>query len=174
MPFYPGPGLGGHCIPVDPYYLTWKARLNGLEPRLIELAAQINSQMPLFTIGRVAEILNEKQKSLKGSKILALGVAYKRDTGDTRESAAIEVLRGLHERGAIVHYADPYVLSLDLNGTLLKSVNLNPGLLRSMDCVLVLADHSIFDYPMVAAQSSLVLDTRNALKDFPAPNVMRL
>jgi UDP-N-acetyl-D-glucosamine dehydrogenase len=104
MPFYPGPGLGGHCIPVDPYYLTWKARMNGSEPRLIELAAQINSQMPAFTISRVSDALNEKQKSLKGSKILALGVAYKRDTSDIRESPAIEVLRGLYEKGALVQY----------------------------------------------------------------------
>jgi UDP-N-acetyl-D-glucosamine dehydrogenase len=172
MAFYPGPGIGGHCIPVDPYYLTWKARLNGCEPRLIEVAAQINSQMPTFIINRVAEALNEKQKSLKGAKILGLGVAYKRDTSDIRESPAIEVLHGLAERGAAMHYSDPYVQSFELNGKVLQSVSLNPAVLRSMDCVVVLTDHSIFDYAMVAADSSLILDTRNALKNFPGPNLV--
>ena len=174
MPFYPGPGLGGHCIPVDPYYLTWKARQNGCEPRLIELAAQINSQMPAFTVTRVADALNERQKSLKGSKILGLGVAYKRDTTDIRESPAIEVLRGLGERGALVQYSDPYVPSLDLHGKVLQSVSLKPALLRSMDCVVVLTDHSTFDYAMIAAHSSVIVDTRNALEKFPGPNVICL
>ena len=174
MAFYPGPGLGGHCIPVDPYYLTWKARMNDFEPRLIELAAQINSQMPAFTVSRVADALNEKQKSLKGSKILALGVAYKRDTSDTRESAAIEVLRGLYEKGAHVHYTDPYVPFLEFNGRVIKSISLIPEILQSMDCVVVLTDHSAFDYEMVAAHSSLIVDTRNVLKDSTGSNVICL
>ncbi|TAK08408.1 nucleotide sugar dehydrogenase [bacterium] len=174
MAFYPGPGLGGHCIPVDPYYLTWKARMNDFEPRLVELAAQINSQMPAFTVSRVADALNEKQKSLKGSKILALGVAYKRDTSDTRESAAIEVLRGLYEKGAHVHYADPHVPSLEFNGRVIKSINLIPEILQSMDCVVVLTDHSTFDYEMVAVYSSLIVDTRNVLKDSSGSNVICL
>lgn len=174
MAFYPGPGLGGHCIPVDPYYLTWKARMNDFEPRLVELAAQINSQMPAFTVSRVADALNEKQKSLKGSKILALGVAYKRDTSDTRESAAIEVLRGLYEKGAHVHYTDPYVPSLEFNGRVIKSINLIPEILQSMDCVVVLTDHSTFDYEMVAVYSSLIVDTRNVLKDSSGSNVICL
>ncbi len=112
MAFYPGPGLGGHCIPVDPHYLTWKARLNGLEPRLIEVAGQINSLMPSFAVTRVTDALNDRQKSLKGSKILALGVAYKRDVNDLRESPALEVLYKLHEKGALVSYADPHVARL--------------------------------------------------------------
>jgi UDP-N-acetyl-D-glucosamine dehydrogenase len=174
MAFYPGPGLGGHCIPVDPYYLTWKARMNDFEPRLIEVAGQINSQMPAFTVSRIADALNEKQKSLKGSKILGLGVAYKRDTSDIRESAAIEVLRGLYEKGALVHYSDPYVSSLELNGKAIKSINLVPEVLQSMDCVVVLTDHSAFNYEMVVAHSSLILDTRNALKVSRGSNVICL
>jgi UDP-N-acetyl-D-glucosamine dehydrogenase len=174
MPFYPGPGLGGHCIPVDPYYLTWKARLNGAEPRLIELAAQINDQMPAFTITRISDVLNERQKSLKGSKILGLGMAYKRDTSDIRESPAIEVLHGLREKGAHVQYSDPHVPSLDLHGGVLQSVSLKPVVLRSMDCVVLLTDHSSFDYEMIAAHSPIIVDTRNALKNFPGPNIVSL
>jgi UDP-N-acetyl-D-glucosamine dehydrogenase len=174
MPFYPGPGLGGHCIPVDPYYLTWKARLNGCEPRLIELAGQINSQMPAFTIARVADVLNERQQSMKGSKILGLGVAYKRDTSDIRESPAIEVLKGLMERGAQVQYSDPYVPSIAFDGKVLQSINLKPDVLQSVDCVLVLTDHSIFDYGMIASHSPVIVDTRNALRNFSSPNIIRL
>jgi len=163
MPFYPGPGLGGHCIPVDPQYLTWRARMNGFEPRLIELAGQINSLMPAFTVSRVADALNERQKSLKGSKILALGVTYKRDTTDLRESPALEVLRKFYEKGAIVHYSDPYIPSLKLNGKMTKSLNITPGVLRSMDCVVVLTDHSAFNYQTIAAHSPLIVDTRNVI-----------
>ena len=174
MAFYPGPGLGGHCIPVDPYYLTWKARMNGFNPRLIELAGEINSQMPAFMISRIASALNEHEKSLKGSKILALGVAYKRETNDIRESPALEVLRGLHDKGALVYYSDPYVPSVVLNGKLAKSVNLSPEIIRSMDCVVILTDHSTFNSPMIATHSSLILDSRNMLRDFQGPNILRL
>lgn len=174
MTFYPGPGLGGHCIPVDPYYLTWKARMNGFEPRLIELAGQINSQMPAFTISRIGNALNELQKSLKGSKILVLGVAYKRDTNDIRESPALEILRGLHEKGATVCYSDPYVPSVVLNGKSTKSINLSPEILQSMDCVVILADHSTFNCLMIANHSSLIIDSRNMLRDFRRPNIIRL
>ena len=174
MPFYPGPGLGGHCIPVDPYYLTWKARLNGCEPRFIELAAQINSQMPLFTISRVADALNERQRSLKGSKILGLGVAYKRDTSDTRESPALEVLYGLHQKGAAVCYSDPHVPTIRLNGEKTKSLPLNPDMLQSMDCVVLLTDHSAFNYQMIAAHSQVIVDCRNAFKGFPRSNIVSL
>jgi UDP-N-acetyl-D-glucosamine dehydrogenase len=172
--FYPGPGLGGHCIPVDPYYLTWRARMHDFEPRLIELAGQINSQMPAFTIARIADALNEKRKSLKGSKILALGVTYKRDTSDIRESPAIEILRGLHQKGANLCYSDPYIPSLQLNGKLVKSVDLTPAVLESTDCVVVLTDHSAFNYAMVAAHGPLIIDTRNALRDFSSPRIVRL
>ncbi len=174
MPFYPGPGLGGHCIPVDPYYLTWKARLNGCDPRLIELAAQINDEMPAFTVSRVADALNDRQKSLKGSKVVGLGVAYKRDTTDIRESPAIEVLKGLVEKGAIVQYSDPHVPSIEFNGKVMESVALKSTLLRSADCVVLLTDHSAFDYQMIATHSQLIVDTRNALKSFPGANVLTL
>jgi UDP-N-acetyl-D-glucosamine dehydrogenase len=174
MPFYPGPGLGGHCIPVDPYYLTWKARLNGCDPRLIELAAQINDEMPAFTVARVADALNDRQKSLKGSKVLGLGVAYKRDTTDIRESPAIEVLKGLVEKGAIVQYSDPYVPLIEFNGKVMESIVLKPALLRAADCVVMLTDHSAFDYQMIATHSQVIVDTRNALKAFPGANVLTL
>jgi UDP-N-acetyl-D-glucosamine dehydrogenase len=174
MPFYPGPGLGGHCIPVDPYYLTWKAKMNGCEPRLIELAGHINSQMPGFTIRRISDALNEKRKALNGSKILALGVTYKRNTNDTRESPALQVLEGLHEKGATVYFADPYVPSIVIQDQIINATALTPGALQSMDCVAILTDHSAFDYSMVAKFSPLVLDTRNALKEFSRPGLNSL
>jgi UDP-N-acetyl-D-glucosamine dehydrogenase len=167
MPFYPGPGLGGHCIPVDPYYLTWKAKMNGCEPRLIELAGHINSQMPTFMVRRIADALNERRKPLKGSKILGLGVTYKRDTNDIRESPALQVLEGLREKGASIYFCDPYVPSIVIQGQTIKAVELTPHVLQSMDCVAILTDHSAFDYSMVAKFSPMILDTRNALKDFP-------
>jgi UDP-N-acetyl-D-glucosamine dehydrogenase len=173
-PFYPGPGLGGHCIPIDPCYLTWRARMNGFEPRLIELAGQINSQMPAFTVSRIADVLNERQKSLKGSKILALGVSYKRDTSDIRESPAIEVLQGLREKGAVIYFSDPYVPSLEIDGQVIKSADLIPAIVQSMDCVIVLTDHTAFDYRMIAAHASLILDTRNVLRDFSTANTICL
>lgn len=174
MAFYPGPGLGGHCIPVDPYYLTWKAKLNGGDPRLIELAGHINGQMPAFTVGRIADTLNEQQKSLKGAKILALGVTYKRDVNDLRESPAVEVLHKLHEKGAVVSYADPYVPTLGLGERVLQAVELTPRVLRSMDCAVVLTDHSAFDYALLVAHSPLIIDCRNALSAFLESHIVRL
>ena len=174
MPFYPGPGLGGDCNPVDPYYLTWKARMNGFEPRLIELAATINSQMPGLTVNRIADALNKQKKSVNGSRVLALGIAYKSDVNDTRESAALEVVRLLMEEGANVSYSDPYVSKVEIGGEILTSANLTPQLLQSMDCVVILTDHSVFDYPMIAADSPLVLDCRNSLRNFSGPNILSL
>ena len=174
MPFYPGPGLGGDCNPVDPYYLTWKARMNGFEPRLIELAATINSQMPGLTVNRIADALNKQKKSMNGSRVLALGIAYKSDVNDTRESAALEVVRLLMEEGANVSYSDPYVSKVEIGGEILTSANLTPQLLQSMDCVVILTDHSVFDYPMIAADSPLVLDCRNSLRNFSGPNILSL
>ena len=171
MPFYPGPGLGGHCIPVDPYYLTWKAKMNGCEPRLIELAGHINSQMPAFMVRRIADALNERRKPLKGSKILGLGVSYKRDTNDIRESPALQVLEGLREKGASIYFCDPYIPSILIQDHTIKAVELTPHVLQSMDCVAILTDHSAFDYSMVAKFSPLILDTRNALKHFPRSDV---
>jgi len=174
MPFYPGPGLGGHCIPVDPYYLTWKARMKGCEPRLIELAGHINSQMPAFVIRGISDALNERRKCLNGANILALGVAYKRDTNDVRESPALQILMGLDEKGASIHFTDPYIPIVQINEKTLKSVDLTPSVLQSMDLVAILTDHSAFDYSMVAEFSPLIFDTRNALKDTNRGNVALL
>jgi UDP-N-acetyl-D-glucosamine dehydrogenase len=174
MPFYPGPGLGDHCIPIDPYYRTWKARLNGFEPRLIEMAAIVNSQMPEFTVSRVADALNKRKKSINGSRLLALGIAYKRYVSDTRESPALEVARALIQKGATVSYSDPYVPRVVVGGEVLVSVPLTQQLLQSMDCVVILTDHPAFDYSMVAADSALVVDCRNALKNFSGANVIPL
>lgn len=140
---------------------------------VIEMAGQINDQIPALAISRVMDALNEKEKSLKGSKILTLGVAYKRDTSDIRESPAIEIVRGLHKKGAIVYYSDPHVPSLEIDNLTLKSTEMTPEVLQSMDCVLVLTDHSAFNYEMIAAHSFLILDRRDALKDFSGSNVIR-
>jgi UDP-N-acetyl-D-glucosamine dehydrogenase len=174
MPFYPGPGLGGHCIPVDPYYLTWKARMNGCEPRLIELAGHINSQMPAFTVQLIADALNEKGKTIKGSKVLAIGVAYKRDTNDVRESPALQVLEALHGKGASIYFSDPFVSSVSIREQTFKSIDLTAEALRSMDCVVILTDHSPVDYALVAKSSPLIIDTRNALKGSPGSGVVTL
>jgi UDP-N-acetyl-D-glucosamine dehydrogenase len=173
IPLYSGAGLGGYCIPVDPYYLTWKARMNGFEPRLIELAAIINSQLPGFTVNRIAGVLNEHRKSVNGSRVLALGIAYKND--DAHDSGgALEVVRLLMEEGANVSYSDPYAAKVEIGGEILVSTNLTPQLLQSMDCVVILTDHSAFDYAMVAAHSPLVLDCRNSLRSFSGSNILSL
>jgi UDP-N-acetyl-D-glucosamine dehydrogenase len=174
MPFYPGPGLGGHCIPVDPYYLTWRAKMNGCEPRLIELAGHINSQMPAFTVNMIGDALNERRKPLKGSYVLGIGVTYKRDTNDLRESPALQVLEGLDEKGALVYFSDPYVQSIQVRGKILKGVELTPEILQAMDCVVILTDHSVIDYSMIAKHSPLILDTRNALRAFSPPDLVLL
>ena len=172
MPFYPGPGLGGTQLPVGPQYLSWKARLNGFEPRLIELASAINAHMPEFTITRVADALNTHKKSLNGSRLLALGVTYKRDVCDIRESAALEVVAGLIEKGANVVYSDPFIKQIKINQSVLCSQELSSDILKSMDCIVVLTDHSNVNYKMVVDYSPLILDCRNALKEFSSPNVV--
>jgi UDP-N-acetyl-D-glucosamine dehydrogenase len=148
--------------------------MNGFEPRFIELAAQINNQMPTFTVSRVADALNDRQKSLKGSKILGLGVAYKPDVNDVRESPALEVLHKLLKRGAHLFYSDPHISTIELGTHRLHSVIVTPAFLQSTDCVVVLTNHSLFDYRMIATYSPLVVDCRNALKDFPEPHILRL
>jgi UDP-N-acetyl-D-glucosamine dehydrogenase len=174
MPFYPGPGLGGHCIPVDPYYLALKARMNGFEPRLIELAAVINNEMPSFTIDWIADSLDKNKKSLNGSHILALGIAYKRDTNDIRESSSLEVVKGLQENGAIVSYSDPHVPFIKLEGKKMKSISITPEVLSSMDCAVILTDHSAFDYTMISEHAKLIVDCRSALRGFSGSNITRL
>ncbi len=176
MPFYPGPGIGGHCIPLDPFYLSWKMRLNGYEPRFIHLADEINRAMPDYVVELVAESLNQRRRCLNGAKVLVLGVAYKREVGDTRESPAMEILMKLREKGSEVDYVDPYVPSLDVHGTILKSVDLTDEALAEADCVLILTDHSAFDYRRVVERATLVVDPRNATWGLPAPDdrVVRL
>jgi len=162
MPFYPGPGIGGHCIGVDPFYLSWKMRLSGYEARFIHLADEINRAMPLYVVDSVAEALNRRRRCLNGSRVLALGVAYKRGVGDIRESPALEVLSMLRERGAAVAYADPYVPSVEIEGSILKAVEASSQELAAADCVVILTDHPDFDYRRIVDTAPLVIDTRGA------------
>ena len=164
MPFYPGPGLGGHCIPVDPLYLSWTARLNGFEARFIELAAQINGAMPHYVVTRITEALNERAKSLHGSKVLVLGVAYKRDVGDIRESPALEIVSLLLGKKAQVSYHDPHVPWFMSNGKRFESLPLDAATLAAQDCVVIATDHSTVDYRWIAECAPCVVDTRNAMK----------
>lgn len=174
MPFYPGPGLGGHCIPVDPHYLTWKARAEGFEPRFIELATQINAQKPQFVAERVVTLLNDQSKHMRGAKVLALGVAYKRDVDDVRESPSLDVMSLLLERGAEITVADPMVASVRLRDTVYESVVLTPELVASADVVVLLTDHTAFDRKMIVENASLIVDTRNAFKGFEADCIFRV
>jgi UDP-N-acetyl-D-glucosamine dehydrogenase len=168
MPFYPGPGLGGHCIPVDPYYLSWKAREFDFATRFIELAGEINTAMPYHVVSSVADALNERQKSLKGSKVLLLGVAYKKDVDDLRESPSLKLLELLTARGAKIDYNDPYFPALHkmrhYDFSQMRSVELTPAALGSYDCVLIATDHTAYDYEMIVSASKLVIDTRNATR----------
>lgn len=166
MPFYPGPGWGGHCIPIDPIYLAWKARIHGFEPRFIDLSTQINSSMPTYVVERTARALNRFGKAVKGSKILMVGVAYKRDVTDTRESPAFEIIHLLRERGALVSYYDPFVPQFNLDGETLKSVKPTASEFKDKDCVLIVTDHSTIDYQFIVTNSKFILDTRNALRHF--------
>jgi UDP-N-acetyl-D-glucosamine dehydrogenase len=162
MPFFPGPGLGGHCIPIDPLYLSWKARVNGFEPRFIDLAHQVNSAMPHFVVTTVMETLNARHQPLNGSTIMVLGVAYKRDVNDARESPAFEIIGELWSRGATVRYHDPYVPSIHIGGRHLESEPLEEQTLRSIDAALILTDHRVVDYKRLVDLAPLVIDTRNA------------
>ncbi|HVB22708.1 MAG TPA: nucleotide sugar dehydrogenase [Ktedonobacteraceae bacterium] len=162
VPFYPGPGLGGHCIPLDPYYLSWKLRSLHYRARFIDVANEVNEEMPGFVVNQVALALNEHGKCLKGSRILILGVAYKRDINDVRESPAIDVIEQLHEQHAHVTYADQYVPELRLHHTTLQSQPLSEALLQAVDCVVIVTNHSTVDYAWVVEHSPLVIDTRNA------------
>ena len=175
MPFYPGPGIGGHCIPVDPLYLSWKMRLNGYEARFIALADDINRAMPRHVVTVVIEVLNDIGRPLKGARILVLGVAYKRGVGDTRESPAHEIISSLLRRGADVAYADPHVPTFQIEGTELKAVDLTDEIVRQADCTLILTDHREFDFRRIVELAPLVVDTRNATWGITAPGrVIRL
>jgi UDP-N-acetyl-D-glucosamine dehydrogenase len=168
MPFYPGPGLGGHCIPVDPYYLSWKAREYDFATRFIELAGEINTAMPYNVVDALVGALNSHEKSVKGSKILLLGVAYKKDVDDLRESPSLKLLELLTARGALLDYNDPYFPALHkmrhYDFSNMKSVELSPERLASYDCVLIATDHSSYDYDAIVRKSKLVVDTRNATR----------
>jgi UDP-N-acetyl-D-glucosamine dehydrogenase len=172
MPFYPGPGLGGHCIPIDPFYLSWKTRQAGMEARFIELAGYINGQMPHFVADKVQSALNDAGKPVKGSRIHVMGVAYKRDIDDMRESPALDVLLLLKRRGAVLTYSDPHVPRLRLDGVDLESVPEESA--ASADCVVIVTDHSAFDYQALVSRACLVVDTRNALKGFVSNKIVRL
>jgi UDP-N-acetyl-D-glucosamine dehydrogenase len=168
MPFYPGPGLGGHCIPVDPYYLSWKAREYDFATRFIELAGEINTAMPYNVVDALVSALNSHEKSVKGSKILLLGVAYKKDVDDLRESPSLKLLELLSARGAVLDYNDPYFPALfkmrHYDYSNMKSVELSPERLASYDCVLIATDHTSYDYEAIVRNSKLVVDTRNATR----------
>jgi UDP-N-acetyl-D-glucosamine dehydrogenase len=174
MPFYPGPGLGGHCIPIDPFYLSWKARQTGFECRFIELAGQINSSMPHFVVDRVADALNSRKKSINGSSVHLVGVAYKRDVNDMRESPALDVLELLAKRGAQLSYSDPYVPELTYAGRVMASVDLAAAVATGLDCAVICTDHTGFDYDALVDSGTLVVDTRNALKQRQGPTIFRL
>ncbi|HMF97428.1 MAG TPA: nucleotide sugar dehydrogenase [Vicinamibacterales bacterium] len=180
MPFYPGPGLGGHCIPIDPFYLSWKARQSGFEARFIQLAGEINGQMPDYVVSKAVDALNEQRKSVNGSRALVLGVAYKRDVDDVRESPALDVMKRLHDKGAEVAYSDPHVPFLTAEAWhgphALQSVELDRETLERFDTVVITTDHSAFDYDLILQYSRSIVDTRNALRAATraAPDVIRL
>jgi UDP-N-acetyl-D-glucosamine dehydrogenase len=174
MAFYPGPGLGGHCIPIDPFYLSWKAKMNGFDARFIELAGAINESMPRFVVERITDALNQHRKSVRGSRIHVLGVAYKAAVNDIRESPALIVMKILAEKGAILSYSDAYVPTVREEGFDLDAIPADARALGECDCAVVLTAHPGVDYEMVARLAPLVVDTRNALHGCQAQNVIRL
>jgi UDP-N-acetyl-D-glucosamine dehydrogenase len=163
MKFTPGPGVGGHCIPLDPHYLAWKMRTLNYRTRFIELAGEINAEMPEYWVARVVDRLNDQGKAVRGSHVLILGVAYKKDIDDIRESPALDVIRLLHRRGADVSYHDPHVARLREDGLDLASRPLDAATLRGADCVVIVTDHSRVDYAMIAREAKVVVDTRHVL-----------
>ena len=177
MPFYPGPGLGGHCIPIDPFYLTWKARQYDFTTRFIELAGEINTSMPYYVLQKTIDALNENGKSLKGARVLVLGAAYKKDVDDIRESPAVKIITLLKEKGAQVIYHDPYITEIKgmrkYPGLIMKAVELEEETLQGVDCVLLVTDHSCYDYGWILDNSTLIVDTRNAFKDYRSPKIYK-
>jgi UDP-N-acetyl-D-glucosamine dehydrogenase len=176
MPFYPGPGLGGHCIPIDPFYLSWKTKQAGIEARFIDLAGYINGQMPHFVVDKIQNALNDHSKPLNGSRVHILGVAYKREIDDVRESPALDIIHLLGRRGAIVTYSDPFVPKLRADGFLeenMESIDARTAA-AGADCVVIVTDHKAFDYPGIVECAKLVVDTRNALKGNASEKIVRL
>jgi UDP-N-acetyl-D-glucosamine dehydrogenase len=175
VPYWPGPGLGGHCIPIDPFYLTWKARAYGLHTRFIELAGEVNRAMPEWVIGKLIDAMNERGRALKGSRCLVLGIAYKKNVDDMRESPAVEIMELLRRRGALLSYCDPHVPifpRMREHHFDLESIRLTPESIASQDAVIVATDHDVFDYAMVKKHAKLILDTRGVYLD-PASNVVK-
>lgn len=177
MPFYPGPGLGGHCIPIDPFYLSWKAKEYDFNTRFIELAGEINTGMPHYVVSKIIDSLNKNGKCLKNSKILILGVAYKKNTDDIRESPAVEIIEILKDKGARVDYNDPHIPAFSgmrhYPNLAMKSVRLSEKQLKRYDCVVIITDHSQYDYTWVVKNSRLVVDTRNALKNIKSSKIVK-
>jgi UDP-N-acetyl-D-glucosamine dehydrogenase len=172
MPFYPGPGLGGHCIPIDPFYLSWKSKQAGVEARFIELAGYLNGQMPHFVATKVQNALNDAGKAVKGSKIVIYGIAYKRNIDDVRESPALDIIHLLKKRGADIAYVDPFVPEIRFDReTILASDN---EVVKTADCVVIVTDHTVFDYAALVRDAHLIVDTRNALKGVVSEKVYRL
>ncbi len=174
MPFYPGPGLGGHCIPIDPYYLSWKARQNGFESRFIELAGHINSGMPRFIVERVVEALSVDRKPLRDARVHLFGIAYKPGVGDVRESPALDIARLLQRGRAIVSYSDPFVPTIEQGEVVLEEVSCEIALEQGFDCAVITTSHAEFDYGAIASQAPCIVDTRNALKGFSGNHIYRL
>jgi len=174
MPFFPGPGLGGHCIPIDPFYLSWKARASGFEARFIELAGHVNAHMPEHVVDLVAHALNQRGTAVRGSRVLVLGVAYKADIDDTRESPSLDIMQTLADRGAKVEYSDPHVPKLAFGGATLRSVPLTPARLKAFDCVVVSTAHKTFPYSLILRHARAVVDTRNAYKSRRSTKITRL
>jgi UDP-N-acetyl-D-glucosamine dehydrogenase len=172
MPFYPGPGLGGHCIPIDPFYLSWKARQTGFECRFIELAGHVNGAMPEYVVQRVSDALNTARKAINGSRVHLFGVAYKRDVNDSRESPALDIMELLAHRGAVVSYTDPFIPSVTQGERRFEHVPFE-RVGSQVDCAVIATDHTQFDYARIAG-FPLVVDTRNALKSFDSPTIFRL
>ncbi len=172
MPFYPGPGLGGHCIPIDPFYLSWKSKQSGIEARFIELAGHVNGQMPHFVATKVQNALNEVGKAVKGSKIVVYGVAYKRDIDDVRESPALDIIHLLQKRGAHISYVDPWIPEIRLENETLQASG--HDVVKTADCVVIVTDHKQFDYKALLNDAPLIVDTRNALKGVVSDKVFRL
>lgn len=173
MPFYPGPGLGGHCIPIDPFYLSWKSKESGIEARFIELAGYINGRMPEFAVEKIQNALNDASKPVRGSHIHVLGVAYKRDIDDVRESPALDIILLLQRRGARVTFSDPHVKKIQSNDAVLEGQDTLSSV-TAADCVVIVTDHSGVDYPAVVERSKLIVDTRNALKGYRSEKIVRL
>ncbi|MBL7053968.1 nucleotide sugar dehydrogenase [Patescibacteria group bacterium] len=174
MPFYPGPGVGGHCIPLDPFYLSWKAKEYNFYTRFIELAGEINQQMPHYIVTKIITALNKNQQAINNSKILIWGVAYKKDIADTRESSAYPIMTDLIKKRAKIDYFDPHVKEIKIGQQAFKSIKYTPEVLKNYDCVVILAKHSGFNYDVLAKQSALVVDTRNAIKSRQYKNVFYL